>query len=444
MKPSNPLRARRLSTFVLALTFATVSISAHAQLRLPSINWPVPERIGQLGNDLLADPVNRLGKVRELPSLRELRLDQVNALLRRHREVLAADPRGEPVVRREILAWNPGQAGLAAASSAGLTVLRQRRLDGLDETMVVLQAPEQADLAVLLQLLRSADPAGSYDYNHIYTGSGALAAGTGAAAPRPGAGNSGGSAGIGLIDSGVDAGHAVFRGARIERWGCGTAHHPDPHGTAVAALMVGKSQHFQGVAPGASLYAADIYCNSPTGGSADRIAAALAWLAGEKIGVINMSIVGPANQTLERVVGSMVRRGHLLVAAVGNDGPAAPPLYPASYPGVVGVSAVDKRGRVIAEAARGKQVMFAAPGNHMVSASVGEPPYRQVRGTSYAAPIVAALLAASLARPDRDAAAAALAALARKATRANGEAVSNETGLGVVGQGFRIDPSALR
>lgn len=427
---------------VLALTFATVVPSARAQLRLPSVHLPVAPGIGQLGNELLADPVSRLGSVRELPSLRQLRLDQVNALLRRHRAVLQADPRGEPVVRREILAWNPAPAGLAAAASAGLTVLRQRQLDGLDETMVVLQAPEQADLTVLLQLLRTADPAGSYDYNHIYTGSGASARSTGAAAPMPGVGN--GAAGVGLIDSGVDAGHEVFRGARIERWGCGSAHHPDPHGTAVAALMVGQSGHFKGVAPGASLFAADIYCNSATGGSADRIAAALAWLAGEKVGVINMSIVGPANQTLERVVGSMVRRGHLLVAAVGNDGPAAPPLYPASYPGVVGVSAVDKRGRVIPEAGRGKQVMFAAPGNHMVSASVGAPPYRQVRGTSFAAPIVAAMLAGALPRPEREAAAAAVAALARKASRANGEAVSNETGLGVVGQAFRVDPAALR
>ena len=427
---------------VLALTFATAAAGAQAQLRLPSVHLPVAPGIGQLGNELLADPVSRLGSVRELPSLRALRLDQVNALLRRHRAVLQADPRGEPVVRREILAWNPAPAGLAAAASAGLTVLRQRQLDGLDETMVVLQAPEQADLTVLLQLLRTADPAGSYDYNHIYTGSGASAPSTGAAAPMPGVGN--GAAGVGLIDSGVDAGHEVFRGARIERWGCGSAHHPDPHGTAVAALMVGQSGHFKGVAPGAGLYAADIYCNSATGGSADRIAAALAWLAGEKVGVINMSIVGPANQTLERVVGSMVRRGHLLVAAVGNDGPAAPPLYPASYPGVVGVSAVDKRGRVIPEAGRGKQVMFAAPGNHMVSASVGAPPYRQVRGTSFAAPIVAAMLAGALPRPDREAAAAAVAALARKASRANGEAVSNETGLGVVGQAFRVDPAALR
>ncbi|UUZ52743.1 S8 family serine peptidase [Massilia sp. H-1] len=143
--------------------------------------------------------------------------------------------------------------------------------------------------------------------------------------------------------------------------------------------------------------------------------AALAWMARERVAVVNLSIVGPPNQTLERVVGAMVKRGHLLVAAVGNDGPAAPPLYPASYPGVVGVSAVDKRGRVLPEAGRGAHVMFAAPGNNMVSAAPGAPPYRQVRGTSFASPIVAAMLALTLSRPDQSAAAGAVASLAAAA-----------------------------
>ncbi|MDB5754855.1 MAG: hypothetical protein JWR56_1283, partial [Massilia sp.] len=49
---------------------------------------------------------------------------------------------------------------------------------------------------------------------------------------------------------------------------------------AVAALMVGRSARFRGVAPEAGLYAADIYCDSATGGSADKIAGALARLTG--------------------------------------------------------------------------------------------------------------------------------------------------------------------
>jgi subtilisin family serine protease len=390
--------------------------------------------------DQLRDSAGRLGALRELPVLREVRLEQVATLLRRHRDVLEADLRGAPAVRREILAWSPGKAGLAAAHAAGLRVLRETRLEGLDEVMLVLGVPEHAATAAVLDQLRARDPQGSYDFNHIYTGSGAA----GAAAAADSAPHKHDGISVGLVDSGVDASHAVFRDADIRRWGCADMPHPDPHGTAVAALMVGQSAQFRGVAPRASLFAADIYCDSGSGGSAERIAGALAWLAREQVGVVNLSIVGPPNQTLERVVAAMLKRGHLLVAAVGNDGPAAPPLYPASYPGVVGVSAVDKRGRVIAEAARGPQVMFAAPGNNMVSAAVGEPAFRQVRGTSFAAPIVAAMLAGNLAHPDKAGAALALAALAKQASRVDAGASSNETGLGIVGQDYRIDPSRLK
>lgn len=444
MKLNYPFRA---ASAALALTLALGGTSAQAQLRVPSLNLPLPDRIGPLDTAQLRSRGERLLGAGELINLGELRLGQVERLLRQHRDVLEADPRGEPIVRREILAWAPGPAGLAAARKAGMEVVREQALDELG-TVVVLRVPAGADIAAELEKLRALDPGGSYDFNHIYTGSSALPldAGAPAGAPvtvKPG-GNASGATKIGLVDSGVDDGHPAFRSASIRRWGCGGATRPAPHGTAVAALMVGDAAPFRGVAPSALLYAADIYCDSATGGSADKIAGALAWLAGEQVGVINMSLVGPPNILLERVVSTMVRRGHVLVAAVGNDGPAAPPLYPASYRGVVGVTGVDKRGRTLPEAARGPQVMFAAPGNQMVSAAIGNPPYRTMRGTSFAAPIVAAMLAPSVHAPSASAARAAIDALAKQATGGEPNTVSNETGYGMVGMGFRNDPSAFR
>jgi subtilisin family serine protease len=434
---------RHVFLLCCALGFAA---PAHAQLHLPSLNLPLPQRIGPLDGDTLRGPATRLLDRSALPALATLRLDQAAQLLRRHPDLLEPDVHGEPVVRGEILAWSPSTAARAAAAEAGLTVAREQRLGDLDETMVVLRVPVGVSAAAMLERLRALDPDGTYDLNHIYTGSGAVAGSAAMGAPAAGAQAAPAGRGalrIGLVDGGVDTGHAVFRDAEVRRWGCDGVAHPGAHGTAVAALMVGHSERFRGVAPDATLYAADIYCDSPTGGSADRIAGALGWLARERVAVVNLSLVGPANAALERVVAAMVRRGHLLVAAVGNDGPAAPPLYPASYPGVVGVSAVDRRGRALPEAARGPQVLFAAPGNDMVSAAPGAPPYRLVRGTSYAAPIVAALLAQSLAAPSPAESAEAVAALARRAERA--DAASRDIfGHGIVGMEWRTDPSALR
>src|SRR4029077_8983492 len=103
---------------------------------------------------------------------------------------------------------------------------------------------------------------------------------------------------------------------------------------------------------------------------------------------------------LEAVVQHVITGGHIVVAAVGNDGPAAPPLYPAAWPGVVGVTGVDDGNRVLVEAQRGPQVKFAAPGAKMAAAKRPSG-YTLVRGTSFAAPIVAGLLALRLSEPDK-------------------------------------------
>lgn len=433
---------RSLST-ALALACALACSGASAQLRLPPLPMPrLPQLPDQLDSTRLRDSQRLLDRG-DIGDARGLRLKQIKDLLQRHGNVLEADPRGEPVVRGEILALSASPPGLAAARAAGLAVT-----SGVPDGVLILRLPLGADMAATLERLRAADPEGAYDYNHIYTGSGAAPqvrpAPAGANSQPAGAGPGAGASRVGLVDSGIDRGHEVFADAAIVPWGCDDGAHPSAHGTAVAALMVGRSARFQGAAPHATLYAADIYCDSGSGGSAARIAAALDWLAREQVAVVNLSLVGPPNQILERVVRGMVRRGHLLVAAVGNDGPAAPPLYPASYPGVVGVSGVDKQGRPLPEAARGPQVMFAAPGSQMVSAAIGTPPYRTVRGTSFAAPLVAALLCEGLGQPAPQAARSALARLAKSATGVAAGTLSDEIGYGVLGATLRTDPSSFR
>ena len=436
------MRKRLCHVLLIALAAA---VPARAQLRLPTLNLPQP--LGSLHTDVLRERGTRLLANTEQGALADLRQLRLGALLRQHGDVLEADPHGEPMVRGQILAWSPSPASLQAAAVLGLTILKTETLEELGESIVTLAVPARGDTAATLARLRARDPQGQYDVNHVYTGGSARAA---APAPAP-AGSvpanatpAAGAVRVGLVDGGIAADHAVFRDASIQRWGCDGATIPSAHGTAVAALMVGQSNHFRGVAPRAALYAADVYCDAPTGGSAERIAAAFGWLAKQQVAVINVSLVGPPNQVLERAVGTLVRRGHLLVAAVGNDGPAAPPLYPASYPGVVGVSAIDRDGRVLPEAARGPQVMFAAPGSQMVSAALGAPPYRIVRGTSFAAPIVAAMLAATLPLPAPEAARKALATLAAQATGVPPRSTSNETGHGILGIAYRNEPASFR
>jgi subtilisin family serine protease len=166
----------------------------------------------------------------------------------------------------------------------------------------------------------------------------------------------------------------------------------------------------------------------------------LAWLVQENVPVINISLVGPPNALLQRIVERTTARGHLIVAAVGNDGPSAPPLYPAAYPDVVAVTGVDGTGKALIEAGRGAFVAFAAPGADIDAASLPSG-YSPVRGTSFAAPIVASRLALLLERPDRVTAARAVRELAGSALDLGRPGRDPVYGNGCVGCAAR-DPSA--
>ena len=248
---------------------------------------------------------------------------------------------------------------------------------------------------------------------------------------------------VGLIDGGVDRRHAALRRAGGNSFGCGGSVLPSEHGTAVASLLVGRDRGFEGAAAKAELFAADVYCDKPDGGSAEEVVRALAWMARERVAVINLSLVGPQNRLLEQGVAALVKRGHLLVAAVGNDGPAAPPLFPAAYAGVVGVTGVNPNRRVLVEAAQGPQVLLTAPGADMAVARNGGG-YGIARGTSFAAPLVAGLLAAELREPDPVRATAIVERLAASAVDLGAPGRDPVYGRGLVAEDLRVVPQQLQ
>jgi len=433
----NGLRFFLKHSCACAVALLAFAGAAHAQIggvQLPRVQLPAP--VTGTVNGALGTVRNELGEVQRLSDLRQLR---VRELLRTQRRLVERDPDGAPILRAEIVAFAPTDAALGAARSAGFTVARERALDGLDARVVVLHAPERMSTRRALSRLRALDSTGSYDYNHIYLDSGAEgsavnpATGNESTPPVPGVK-------VGLIDGGVDTSHPVFQGAVIHQHGCNDKPVPSPHGTAVASLMIGRSQVFHGAAPGAELFAADVYCGSGVGGAVDAVVDAISWIAREHVPVMNISLVGPKNGTLENVVKLAVARGFVIVAAVGNDGASAPPLYPASYPGVIGVTAVDAHQKVLLEACRGPQVDFAAPGADMAAAMLS-PTFAAVRGTSFAAPIVAGLLASRIREANAGLAQKAVAQLVTEATDLGARGFDKVYGNGLVGDSLRTAPA---
>ena len=358
------------------------------QVQLPQIQLPVQVP----GNGLPQADRAVDGTLRGLAGLRAARIGQ---LAREHRAELDRDPAGELVLRAEVLAIDPSAAALDRALAEHFLLRRTHELPEIGLKVSVLQTPQGWSAARGLKRLRKLDPDGTYDFNHVYLDSGDSSrrpATAAADAPAPAA-SDGAPRRVGLIDGGVDGEHEFFRHLRLQRFGCDGRVVPTEHGTAVAALLASRQSVDE-------ILAADVYCGMPSGGAIDAVAAALGWMAHEHVAVINISLVGPRNALLERVVHALVAGGYLIVAAVGNDGPAAPPLYPASYDGVVGVTAVDRNHHALIEACRGPQVDFAAPGADLTVPTKAPKVYATVRGTSFAAPIVAALFTANLQFPD--------------------------------------------
>ena len=376
----------------------------------------------------LQGPLGGLGDtVRAIaPSdLLTLRRARLLALVRDNRRALDVDDQGNPVRRDEIVALAPSPDMLAKAQAAGFTVVRSDAIEGLGIAAVQLAPPKGKSARNALKQLRAIDPAGSYSLDPIYEPARApLAPVAGPAAD----GGAGGGAALGLIDGGVGR-HPAFDGIAIDQHGFAGDPHPSGHGTAVASLMVGRTGTFHGVLPGAALLVADVYGGSPANGSAMAIVRAMGWLATRGARVVNISLVGPQSPLLQAGVRALQAKGVIVVAAVGNDGPAAPPQYPASYPGVIAVTGVDAKGKPLLEAGKPLHLDFAAPGADIAGAVPGGG-WERLRGTSFAAPFVAA----SLARLDHGDASAAVAALAAEARPAKGAVgrgiVCGECGIG--------------
>jgi hypothetical protein len=212
---------------------------------------------------------------------------------------------------------------------------------------------------------------------------------------------------IGLIDTAINPDHPSLGGARLEViriTNDGLPQSGRQHGTAVAALLVGAAgSRAPGLLPSSEVIAVDAFRR--LGGSTDvastfDLVRAIDLLAGRDVRVINLSLAGPDNALLKTVVEAIIERQVILVAAVGNAGPRAKPLYPAGYDGVIAVTAVDKGRNAYRRANRGEHVDIAAPGvNVWTAASISGA--RPKSGTSFAAPFVSAAAAVLLAeRPD--------------------------------------------
>lgn len=204
---------------------------------------------------------------------------------------------------------------------------------------------------------------------------------------------------VGIIDTSFDTTHPVFENVRASFGDFLEGDRPsanDWHGTAVLSLLAGDpSSSVPGLIPDASFYLATAFRSDEDGNASTdtvRLLAALQWLDGLGVKFVNMSFSGPRDELLEAAIRRMQRKGVIFIAAAGNHGPAAPPSYPAAYPGVIAVTAINRRGNNYRHANRGTFIDLSAPGVDVLTALPGGKTGLRT-GTSFAAPFITAIMA---------------------------------------------------
>ena len=207
---------------------------------------------------------------------------------------------------------------------------------------------------------------------------------------------------VGVLDSGIDLGHAdllnktkacanALAAIGLVAPGC---EDDAAHGTHVAGTITAIANNSIGVAGAAPNAELAVFKALNAGGVGfyGDIIAGIHWLhttGGARI--ISMSIGGPQDKALDAELAHAEDAGVLLIAAAGNDGDSTA-NYPAFHPDVMSVAAVDAANKRASFSNCNNDVEIAAPGVDVWSTAPGNT-YAPLSGTSMATPHVSGVAA---------------------------------------------------
>ncbi|MFD4788959.1 type VII secretion-associated serine protease mycosin, partial [Streptomyces sp. NPDC058459] len=228
---------------------------------------------------------------------------------------------------------------------------------------------------------------------------------------------------VAVLDTGVEDDHPdlagnVLPGKDMVGFGAGPGDRAwARHGTAMAGIIAGhghgpgNGSGIMGVAPEAKILPVRVILEDkdPARGKArvsrgNALADGIRWAADHGADVINLSLGDDSDSAHpeageDEAVQYALRKGVIVVASAGNGGDKGDHVsYPAAYPGVIAVTAVDRYGTRASFSTRRWYAAVSAPGVDVV---IADPDHRYYEGwgTSAASAFVSG--AAALLRADR-------------------------------------------
>jgi subtilisin family serine protease len=233
-----------------------------------------------------------------------------------------------------------------------------------------------------------------------------------AAVDAPGAWNSTrGSSNVvvAVVDSGVDATHPELANQLTPGYDAENSvplgygnHDLQGHGTSVAGVVSAVTDNGSGLAAlGWNTRVMPIRIARADGSaSASATVRGIRYAADNGARIINLSLGSCVYIQAEAdAISHAQSKDVLVIASAGNDGPTAPPNYPAALPGVLAVGATGRDGVATFYSNTGSYVDVVAPGGTPGTSSDEIPVlargggFRTIVGTSFSAPTVAAAAA---------------------------------------------------
>lgn len=165
------------------------------------------------------------------------------------------------------------------------------------------------------------------------------------------------------------------------------------HGTNVAGVIAARHNTIgvAGMAPGVRLVILRAF-DASGNGEDDDVAAAVVYAADRGVKVLNLSFGDYYHSPLLRdAIAYAHSLGVVIVASSGNEG-GSDPHYPSSFPEVMAVGATTREDFLSLFSTHGSQLSMTAPGSEIYTTDINAG-YKQVGGTSFSAPYVAATAA---------------------------------------------------
>ncbi len=262
---------------------------------------------------------------------------------------------------------------------------------------------------------------------------------------------------VAVIDTGVNQDHQdltgqVLPGADLSGGNTDGRVDGDGHGTGMASLIAGHGHGAQagveGLAPKAKILPVKVGTqgddSTPQPGA---FADAIRYAVEHGAKVVNMSLGGRDfrfDSTLRKAVNYAMSKDVVLVAATGNTGTEKDVNYPAAFPGVVAVGAVDSKGAVWGKSTSGPETTLVAPGVDIYHATAkSSSGYGEGDGTSDATAYVSATAALIRSKYPNLSAGQVINRMIKSATPpGNGTVVpNNHYGYGTVSPAKALDPN---